>query len=73
MTPVRSPVAATDLTSDTTLESDTDTLVGVIYAGARLADAVKFGRLKITGDKALARRFFGLFTLPARARAETPT
>jgi DNA-binding HxlR family transcriptional regulator/putative sterol carrier protein len=73
MTLVRSPAAAVDLAVDTTLESDTDTLVGVIYAGARLADAVKSGRLKITGDKALARRFVGLFTLPARARAETPT
>lgn len=77
MTLVRSAAATVDLVAepavDTTLEADTDTLVGVIYAGARLADAVKSGRLKISGDKALARRFVGFFTLPERAPAETTT
>ncbi|MEO7056247.1 MAG: winged helix-turn-helix transcriptional regulator [Caldimonas sp.] len=73
LTLVRRDAAAGDRAVDTTLESDTDTFVGVIYAGTRLADAVRSDRLRITGDKALARRFVGLFTLPERAPSENPT
>lgn len=46
------------------LEADPATLAEVVYGGRKFAEAVKAGDLKVEGDKALAKRFVGLFPLP---------
>jgi len=48
---------------DATIESDSDTLAEVVYAGRKFRD------LKIRGKRAVARRFVSLFPLPERAPA----
>lgn len=50
---------------DAVLTASTETLVGVIYGGRRLAEAIKAGDLRMEGDRAVAKRFAGLFPLPA--------
>jgi len=52
---------------DAIVESDSDTLAGLIYAGRPLAEAVESGDLKIEGDRASFKRFLGLFPLPEPA------
>ena len=54
---------------DAIIESDPNTLAAIAYDGRKLAEAVRAGDLKITGDKKAAERFLALFTLPARAPA----
>jgi DNA-binding HxlR family transcriptional regulator len=52
---------------DAVVESDSDTLAALIYAGRSLAEAVESGDLKIEGDPAAFERFLGLFPLPEPA------
>ncbi len=56
---------------DAILEGKSDVLASVVYAGRKLADAVRAGDLKIEGDKTVAKRFLRLFPLPERAPART--
>jgi DNA-binding HxlR family transcriptional regulator/putative sterol carrier protein len=50
---------------DAIIEGDVSTLGAVAYGGVKFAEAVKSGDLKVTGDKAIAKRFLTLFPLPA--------
>src|SRR4028118_213300 len=52
---------------DATVEADSDTLAGLIYAGRPLAEAVQSGELKIEGERAAFERFLRLFPPPAPA------
>ncbi len=52
---------------DATVEADSDTLAGLIYAGRPLAEALESGDLKIEGDRAAFERLLGLFPLPEPA------
>jgi len=52
---------------DAIIEADPDALVAAAYGGRKVADAVRTGDLKISGDKNLAKRFFALFPLPEAA------
>ena len=52
---------------DATVEADSDTLAGLIYAGRPLAEAEESGDLRIEGDRAAFERFLGLFPLPEPA------
>ncbi len=49
---------------DAVIESDTETLKALAFVGWPFDEAVSAGALRVTGDKALAERFFTLFTLP---------
>jgi DNA-binding HxlR family transcriptional regulator/putative sterol carrier protein len=55
---------------DAVLAASVQTLVGVIYGGRKLADAVREGDLVIEGDKAVAKRFVTLFPLPHPASSD---
>jgi hypothetical protein len=52
---------------DVIVESDSDTLAGLLYAARPLAEALESGHLKVEGDRAAFERFLGLFPLPAPA------
>jgi DNA-binding HxlR family transcriptional regulator len=54
---------------DATIDSDPDTLNGVLWGGRSLADAQRSGGLTIEGDKAAAARFVRLFPTPEPATA----
>ena len=49
---------------DATVEADSDTVAGLLYAGRPLAEALESGGLKVEGDLAAFERFLGLFPLP---------
>jgi DNA-binding HxlR family transcriptional regulator/putative sterol carrier protein len=49
---------------DATLQSDVGTLGELAFAGLKVRDAVRAGRLKLHGDKKAAERFTTLFQLP---------
>lgn len=49
---------------DAIIEASPEALVAVAYGGRKLADAVREGEVRVEGDKAAAKRFFGLFPLP---------
>lgn len=53
---------------DAIIETDTNTLVMVAYAGRKFADAVREGDMKVEGDKAVAKRFLSLYPLPEPAQ-----
>jgi DNA-binding HxlR family transcriptional regulator/putative sterol carrier protein len=55
--------------ADAILEATPDTLVAVVYAGRKFADAVRAGELKVEGDKAVGKRFVTLFPMPEPASA----
>lgn len=55
--------------ADAVVESDSDTIAGLLYAGRSLAGALEAGDLKIEGDRLAFERFLGLFPLPAPAEA----
>ena len=57
---------------DAVIEADSNTLASVVYAGRKLADALRSGDLKVEGDKSAAKRFLALFPLPVRAPGLTP-
>ena len=52
---------------DAVLTGSPDTFVAVVYGGRKFADAVRAGDLAVEGDKSVARRFLGLFPMPATA------
>jgi DNA-binding HxlR family transcriptional regulator len=52
---------------DAIIETDSNTLVAVVYGGRKFAEAVRAGDLKIEGDKAAAKRFLSLYPLPKTA------
>jgi DNA-binding HxlR family transcriptional regulator len=47
-------------------------LAALVYGGRSLAQAERSGAVSIEGDRAVIRRFLGLFPLPERARAAPP-
>jgi DNA-binding HxlR family transcriptional regulator/putative sterol carrier protein len=47
-----------------TIETDPDTLAAVLWGGQSLTATERSGRITITGDRAAAKRFFGLFPVP---------
>lgn len=49
---------------DAVIEGDTETLKVLAFGGWPLAEAMQTGVLTVTGDQALAGRFFKLFSLP---------
>ena len=49
---------------DAVIESDTATLKALAFGGWPLDEAERTGALRVTGDRALAERFFTLFKLP---------
>lgn len=53
---------------DVVVESDPNTLAGVVYGGLKIPEAVKVG-MRIEGDRAVLKRFATLFPLPASAPA----
>jgi len=52
---------------DAVLTASPDTFVAVVYGGRKFADAVRTGDLTVEGDKAVAKRFVGLFPMPTPA------
>jgi DNA-binding HxlR family transcriptional regulator len=52
---------------DATIEADSNTLAGLVYAGRPLSEALRSGDVKIEGDEAAAERFLSLFPLPEPA------
>lgn len=51
---------------DAVIDTDPVTLASVVYGGRPLSDAEAAGGMAITGDRALAERFFTLFLLPPK-------
>jgi DNA-binding HxlR family transcriptional regulator/putative sterol carrier protein len=58
---------------DAVVDTDPNTLAGVIYGGYKFSDAVHSGKLRVDGDKAAFKRFTTLFPMPTRAAAYPPT
>lgn len=55
---------------DAVVAAEPGTLAAIAYDGASFAEAVRSGQLQVLqGNKAAARQFLGLFTLPERAPA----
>lgn len=52
---------------DAILETGSDTLAGLVYAGRPLAEALESGDLKIEGDRSAVERLLVLFPLPEPA------
>lgn len=52
---------------DAIVETDSNTLAELVYAGRPLAEALESGDLKIEGDESAVERFLGLFPLPEPA------
>jgi DNA-binding HxlR family transcriptional regulator len=52
---------------DATIEADSNTLVGLVYEGRPLSEALRSGDVKIEGDEAAVKRFLTLFPLPEPA------
>jgi DNA-binding HxlR family transcriptional regulator len=51
---------------DLILETDQTTLLSVLSPDGSIDDAVAKGQLRLTGDKAVAEKFRGLFPIPAQ-------
>jgi DNA-binding HxlR family transcriptional regulator/putative sterol carrier protein len=54
---------------DAILDSDSNTLAGLVYGGSKLSEALRAGDLKIEGDKSVIKRFLTLFPMPKPAPA----
>jgi DNA-binding HxlR family transcriptional regulator len=52
---------------DASLEGEAAALAGLVYGGRTLAEAVRSGDVRSSGDKAVLRRFLALFPLPEPA------
>lgn len=53
--------------ADVVFAGDPSALAGAVYGDVALDDLGAAGALTVTGDRALAQRFFALFTLPPKA------
>jgi len=51
---------------DLVLDADQDTLLSLLSSDGSVDDALAGGQLHLTGDKAVAERFSGLFPVPAQ-------
>jgi alkyl sulfatase BDS1-like metallo-beta-lactamase superfamily hydrolase len=60
------------LQPDAVVETDPRTLAGVVYFGGDLDEAIASGTMRIEGNKAAAKKFFTLFTLPEPAPVPLP-
>ena len=58
-----------DAPDATIVVDDPGTLLGLIFEGESLEDALAAGQVAIEGDKQVAERFLGLFPLPAPVAA----
>jgi DNA-binding HxlR family transcriptional regulator len=54
---------------DATIDTDTDTLAGVLWGGRSLANAQRSRKMAIEGDKQAVERFVRLFPMPGSAAA----
>ena len=52
---------------DIIIETDSNTLAGLVYGGDSLAEALRSGDIKIEGDESMVERFLTLFPLPETA------
>jgi len=52
---------------DAIVETDSDILAALVYAGRPLAEALESGDLRIGGNRSAVERFLGLFPLPEPA------
>lgn len=52
---------------DVIVETDSDTLAALVYAGRDLAGALRSGDIKVEGDESAVARFLSLFPLPTPA------
>lgn len=52
---------------DAIIESDPNHLAAVVYGGRSLTEATRSGDLKVEGNKAVVKRFVGLFPMPEQA------
>lgn len=50
--------------ADVTFDTDTTTFVTLVYGKRSFKDAEEAGRLRLEGDRRMARRFVGCFALP---------
>ncbi len=57
-------VRGPDQHADAVLKAEVATFVAVVYEGVKFNDALRDGSLEVSGDKPLAKRFLGLFSLP---------
>lgn len=57
--------------ADVTFATDTTTFVGLVYGKRPFEDAEAEGRLVLSGDRALAKRFIDCFALPPKIGQET--
>jgi DNA-binding HxlR family transcriptional regulator len=55
--------------ADAVIETDPDTLIEVLHGHRPLAEALRAGTMRFSGDKRAARRFTALFPLPVPAAA----
>ena len=58
--------------ADATIDTDADTLAGVLWGGGELADAQRSGRMTIQGDKKAVDRFLRLFPMPEPVPVASP-
>jgi len=49
------------------VETDPNTLAGVVYGGLKIADAIRAGNFRVEGDRSVLKRFATLFPMPAPA------
>ena len=49
---------------DAVIETDAATLAALVYDGRDLADALRYGEVKIEGDESAVARLLTLFPLP---------
>jgi alkyl sulfatase BDS1-like metallo-beta-lactamase superfamily hydrolase len=54
---------------DATIETDPGTLAALVFEGRPLAEALRSGDVRVEGDRAVTRRFVGLFPMPEPAAA----
>jgi DNA-binding HxlR family transcriptional regulator len=59
--------------ADATIETDPETLSGVLWHGRPLAEAERAGDVRIEGSRRAATRFLGLFALPEPAAGAPST
>ena len=49
------------------VQTDPNTLAGVVYGGLKLAEAIRAGNFQVTGDRNVLKRFVTFFPMPERA------
>jgi len=55
------------LAPDVVVESDPNTLAGVVYGGMKIPDAIRTGNFHVEGNRNVLKRFATLFPMPKQA------